>query len=100
MSQKCSKCNRKFRSHRDLESHFDEHTPLWSRKKVTLSGADQICLVLKDIHGGWRKYFNLLEKRKNYDDLLRAKKIKEFEKQNQLSFVVCGAEVRNFRSLQ
>ena len=100
MSQKCSKCNKKFRSHRDLESHFDEHTPSWNRKKVSLSGADQICLILKDIHGGWKKYFNWLEKKKNYNDLVRAKKIKDFEKYNQISFVICGAKVESYRSLQ
>ena len=52
----CNRCNKSFKKEYDLTSHLDEHTPFWKGKKITLSGADQIRLMLKNCVGSWTKF--------------------------------------------
>jgi len=98
----CNKCKKKFKYEYDLESHIDIHTPYFYRNVIKLSGADQIRLLLKKWHGGWNKAIKDEEKRvkeKGDYDLQKYIKLKDFEKENNIQFVICGDKVESYRCL-
>lgn len=98
--EECEYCHDRFKDERILEQHIDVHTPYWKRKKIVLSGGDQILLALKDMQGGWKKYKSWLTRNKRFDELTKAEKIQKFERDNKIQFLVCGVEVREYRCLQ
>ena len=100
----CEFCNKKFKTERDLDEHSDAHTPYWIRgKKIRVSGADQIRLMLKSWSGSWKAYLVDEKKRikvKGSYDYDKAVKLKEFEEQNGIEFVVCDSKVQQYREVQ
>lgn len=94
----CNKCNKKFRHDEDLDEHLDVHTPYWTGKKITLSGADQIRLIIKNMYHNWDYFLKHELKRKNAYDYMKAIQIRDFEKSNNVKFIVKG-EVISFKEL-
>ena len=98
----CKKCKQSFKNRMDLDSHSDVHTPYWNGKRITLSGADQIRLMLKSWSGSWRNIINDERKRvkqKGDEDLKKMIRLRDFEKENNIEFVVCGDKVEQYRCL-
>lgn len=99
---KCDKCDKSFHREYDLTYHLDEHTPFWKGKQVTLSGADQIRLMLKTWSGGWEKYIKNEKRRvkqKGKYDLQKAIKLRDFEEWNHIRFIVNNDKVESFMEL-
>src|ERR1700686_2345296 len=88
---KCGKCHKSFTKEYNLTAHLDEHTPFWKGKKVTLSGADQIRLMLKTWSGSWDKFIKYEKKRvkqhKNRFALEKAIRLRDFEVDNKIKFI-------------
>lgn len=101
----CNKCHQTFKD-KDYksETHLDQHTPYWIKgKKVRLSGADQIRVMLAKWSGGWEKYLANEKKRiknKGDYDFKKALKLQKFEQRNGIQFVVCDSKVESYRELQ
>ena len=99
---KCDKCYKSFKKESDLQSHIDEHTPFWKGKKVHLSGADQIRLMLKSWSGSWNKIIKDEKKRvkqKGSFDLEKMIRLRDFEIENNIKFIVNGDKVESFLEL-
>lgn len=100
----CETCKKSFKHERDLDDHVDIHTPYWVKgKKVRLSGADQIRVMLAKWAGGWDKFLKDEKKRiktKGDYDYNKAIKLQEFEQQNKIQFVVCDSNVESYRVLR
>ena len=79
----CEICKLKVK---DLEAHLDQHTPYWSGKKITLSGADQIRIILKDFHGNWEYLKKHALKHKHAQDYLKVEALERFEILNKIQF--------------
>jgi hypothetical protein len=97
----CNRCDMRFKREYELESHLDTHTPFWKGKKITLSGGDQIRLMLKGWAGSWNKVIKDEQKRvkqKGDYDLNKLIKLRDFEKENNIEFVLCGDRVEQYRS--
>lgn len=101
----CNKCHKTFKN-KDYASeiHLDQHTPYWIKgKKVRLSGADQIRVMLAKWAGGWQKFLADEKKRikiKGDYDYNKAVKLQRFEERNGIEFVVCDSKVESYRELQ
>lgn len=99
---KCNKCYKSFIKEYNFTAHLDEHTPYWKGKKVTLSGADQIRLMLKTWVGGWNKFIKDEKKRvkqKGTFDLEKAIRLRDFEIDNNIRFIINGDKVESFLDL-
>lgn len=100
---KCSKCPKVFNKKSELEEHVDDHTPFWIGKKVHLSGADQIRLMLKNWSGSWSKIIKdekKRSKRKGCSDLDKMIRLRDFEIENKLKFIVNGDKVDSFIKIE
>ena len=96
---KCQKCPESFKKQYDLDAHLDKHTPFWNKENVTLSGADQIRIMLKSWMGDWSKFIKDEKKRvkqKGDYDLKKAIKIRNFETRNKIKFIVNNDKVESY----
>lgn len=103
MKHKCNNCWKSFKTESELDTHQDEHTPYWIGKKIRLSGADQIRLLLKHWAGSWKNYIkqeqNRVKQHKTYHDFEKALALRQFERDNKIQFVVCGDKVESYREV-
>ena len=84
ITKQCEKCKKKIKE-RDYEEHIDTHTPFWDKKRITLSGADQIRIMLKSSHKSWSELIKHTPKQ-NISDIEKAKILRQFEKENNITF--------------
>lgn len=99
MKYKCKRCRQSFKKEHELNEHFDIHTPYWTRdKKVKLSGADQIRLILAKSFG-WEESIKCSEKNKHFYDIKKFERLRQFQEDNKIEFIVCDSEVESFREV-
>ena len=83
--------------------------PYFTKKgRISLSGGEQITLLIKSWSGSWREYFKDRRehgKRFSHDQELTdswidgGKRLQEFERKHKVRFIVKGSKVVGFRDI-
>lgn len=101
MTEECRECNDLLRNKKELERHWVRfHKPPTFNPDGTiqLNASDQIRLILKDISGSWEKYLDDFPKKKRLTlDYRDSVKLREFELNNNLEFIVCGSQIKEYK---
>ena len=95
--RQCQFCQQEFSKKKELETHEgNDHSPRWSEDKIHLSGGDQVILISKD-KMNWEEYHKSHSRGTHISFKDGAKRLEQWEKDNDVEFVVCCNNEITFR---
>lgn len=104
MTEECKECFEWFKNKKQYDMHWNRfhRPPTWNPDgTIQLNASDQIRLILKDMAGSWEKYLSGFAKKKRMTlDYTDSVKLRQFELDNNLEFIVCGSEVKEYRKYE